>query len=56
LYLKANDEKSKRRIWPREIGKMVYQGKEFIGVIADDDLRGEERVFRVNRILEINVR
>lgn len=53
LYLKANDEKTKRRIWPREIGKMDYQGKEFIGVIADDDLRGEERVFRVDRILEM---
>lgn len=53
VYLKANDEKSKRTIWPREIGKMVYQNKEFIGVVADDDLRGEERVFRVDRILEI---
>jgi len=53
VYLKANDEKTKRTIWPREIGKMEYLGKEFIGVIADDDLRGEERVFRVDRILEI---
>ncbi|KKP56291.1 MAG: TPR domain protein, partial [Microgenomates group bacterium GW2011_GWD1_33_9] len=52
-YLKSNDEKTKRTIWPREIGKMEYLGKEFIGVIADDDLRGEERVFRVDRILEI---
>lgn len=52
-YLKSNDEKSKRTIWPREIGKMEYLGKEFIGVVADDDLRGEERVFRVDRILEI---
>lgn len=52
-YLKSNDEKTKRRIWPREIGKIVYQNKEFIGVTADDDLRGEERVFRVDRILEI---
>lgn len=53
IHLKSNDEKSKRTIWPREIGKMEYLGKEFIGVIADDDLRGEERVFRVDRILEI---
>jgi len=53
IYLKSNDEKSKRRIWPIEIGKMEYLGKEFIGVTADDDLRGEERVFRVDRILEI---
>ena len=53
VYLKSNDEKTKRTIWPREIGKMEYLGKEFIGVIADDDLRGEERVFRVDRILEI---
>lgn len=53
VYLKTNDEKSKRTIWPREIGKMIYQNKEFIGVTADDDLRGEERVFRVDRILEI---
>lgn len=52
-YLKSNDEKSKRRIWPREIGRMEYQGKGFIGVTADDELRGEERIFRVDRILEI---
>ncbi len=53
-YLKANDTESTRTIVPLEVGIMSYGGKEFLGVRANDDKSGEERVFRVDRILEIN--
>lgn len=54
-YLKANDEKSRRTIRPAEVGKREYLGKTFTGVVGFDELRGEERVFRVDRILELKV-
>ena len=52
-YLKAQDEKSRREIAPYEIGEMEYNGKPFLGVKAFCYKRGEERVFRVDRMLEI---
>ncbi|MBI5699622.1 AAA family ATPase [Candidatus Saganbacteria bacterium] len=52
-YLKAQDEKSRREIAPFEIGEMEYNGKMFLGVKAYCRKRGEERVFRVDRILEM---
>ncbi len=52
-YLKASDEKSRRVIRPLRVGKMVYQGKEFIGVEAHCFERDATRVFRVDRILEM---
>jgi len=55
VYLKRTDEKSKRIIKPVEIGKMTYMEKSFLGLKAYCMKRKEERVFRVDRILEINV-
>lgn len=52
-YLKSNDEQSHRTIIPKRVAKMVYMGKEFIGVEADDDQSGERRIFRIDRILEM---
>ncbi len=52
-YLKPNDEKSRRRIRPEVVGEMEYSGKSYIGVRAFCLKRKEERVFRVDRILEI---
>lgn len=52
-YLKTNNEKSRRVIAPTEIGKMRYEGKEFLGVRAYCFERNDERVFRIDRILEI---
>jgi len=52
-YLKTNDEKSRRIIEPLFVGKLTYNGKEYLGVHAFDHLRGEERNFRIDRILEI---
>ena len=51
LYLKANDEKSRRVIRPLRVGEREYLGKKFVGVEAFDEKRGEERMFRVDRIL-----
>ncbi|MFH1442291.1 MAG: WYL domain-containing protein [Candidatus Omnitrophota bacterium] len=53
IYLKANDEKSRRVIRPLSVGTMSYQDKEFSGVEAHCFKRSETRVFRVDRILEM---
>lgn len=55
VYLKSNDEKSTRIIGPKEIGDMEYLGKSFLGVSVYDHLRKEDRVFRVDRILEMKL-
>jgi len=52
-YLKAQDQKSKRTILPSNVGEMEYLGKRYLGVEAHCFLRNEERVFRVDRILEM---
>ena len=52
-YLKPNDEKSRRSIRPEVVGEMEYCGRSYIGVRAFCLKRKEERVFRVDRILEI---
>jgi hypothetical protein len=54
-YLKASNVKSKRVFEPQEMGKFEYLGKWFYGVRGFDQLRGEERVFRIDRILEIKL-
>ncbi len=54
-YLKANDIKSKRLITPRKVGAMDYLGKTYTGVEAYCHMRKDERVFRVDRILEMKV-
>lgn len=53
LYLKAKDIKSRRKIRPQRVGKMDYNGKEFIGMEAWCTMRKDTRMFRVDRILEI---
>lgn len=55
-YLKASDEKSRRIIKPLFVGERIYQSKTFIGVDAYCMKRKEERVFRVDRILEMRLR
>ncbi len=52
-YLKAQDQKSKRVILPSFVGEMEYLEKTYLGVKAYCSLRNEERVFRVDRILEM---
>jgi ATP-dependent exoDNAse (exonuclease V) alpha subunit len=53
VYLKPNDEKSRRVILPLTVGQMEYQGKAFLGMRAFCLTREEERTFRVDRILEL---
>lgn len=55
IYLKSNDIKSKRTILPKKFGKMEYMEKEFLGVIAKCFARNEDRVFRIDRILEMKI-
>ncbi len=53
VYLKPNDEKSKRIVIPEFIGEMEYQGKKYLGLKAFCKKRNEERTFKIERILEI---
>ncbi len=53
VYLKSDDEKSERLVEPREVGSFEYMDKKFIGMRAFCNQRQDERMFRVDRILEI---
>lgn len=53
-YLKAQDVKSRRIVRPISIGMMTFKGREFPGMRAFCEERGEERTFRIDRILEIS--
>ena len=53
LYLKAKDEKSRRKVRPLSVGEMEYNGRPFTGLAAYCLLRKEKRVFNVDRILEV---
>jgi len=55
VYLKPNDEKSRRVIRPIEVGEQNFQGKPFLGVKAYCEKRDEERVFRIDRILQMKI-
>ncbi|MBI5894434.1 MAG: AAA family ATPase [Deltaproteobacteria bacterium] len=56
VYLKTKDEKSKRVITPLSVGELEYSGKRFPGLKAFCASRMEERVFHVERILEMRVK
>lgn len=53
VYLKATDQQSRRRVTPLWVGEMEYGGRPFLGLRAFCHARGEERTFRVDRILEV---
>ncbi|MFC2003697.1 WYL domain-containing protein, partial [Chloroflexota bacterium] len=53
VYLKPNDEKTTRVVRPEAVGEMEYRGKKYLGMQAFCLKRHEERVFRIDRILEI---
>ena len=52
-YLKDKDEKSRRDITPTKVGEMEYKEKRFLGVQAYCHSQKSDRVFRVDRILEM---
>lgn len=53
VYLKTKDEKSRRTIIPRFVGELEYNGRKFTGVQAFCTARKDDRVFHIERILEI---
>lgn len=53
VYLKPSDEKTTRVVKPEAIGEMEYSGKKYLGMRAFCLKRNEERVFRIDRILEM---
>ena len=54
-YLKPNDQKSRRTVLPRYVGELEYQGVLYLGMQAFCLQRRENRTFRVDRILEIEL-
>ena len=56
VYLKANDTRSERVVVPVSVGPESYMGTSFLGMRAFCPLRREERMFRVDRILDLEVR
>ena len=55
-YLKADDTKTERVVVPISVGPESWRGTSFLGMRAFCPLRGEERMFRVDRILELEKR
>jgi ATP-dependent exoDNAse (exonuclease V) alpha subunit len=55
VYLKASDIKSHRLIKPKRLGEMEYLGYKYRGLKAICLTKNEERIFKVDRILEIKV-
>jgi hypothetical protein len=53
VYLKPNDEKTTRIVRPQTVGEMEYHGKRYLGMQAYCMERKSERIFRIDRILEI---
>lgn len=53
VYLKAKDEKSRRTIIPYYVGELEYSGRKFTGIQAYCTKRNEDRVFNIERIIEI---
>ncbi|OGJ51857.1 AAA family ATPase [Candidatus Peregrinibacteria bacterium RIFOXYB2_FULL_32_7] len=56
IYLKGLDIKSKRKIKPLKVGEMDYNGFDFLGLSAFCLERQQNRVFNVEKILEIEVK
>lgn len=55
VYLKSNNVKSRRVVKPEKISEMEFMNKKFWGLIGYCYKRNEERVFRIDRILEIKI-
>ncbi len=55
IYLKPNDEKTRRIIKPFDIGEYYFQDKKFLGIMAFCKKRNEQRTFRMDRILQLSL-
>ncbi|MBI3359025.1 MAG: AAA family ATPase [Nitrospirae bacterium] len=56
VYLKNSDEKTDRIVTPISVGDKTFQGLSYVGLVAYCHRREEERTFRVDRILEMEVK
>ena len=56
VYLKPDDTQSERLVTPLDLGDMSYGNKQFLGLRAYCQMRREERTFRVDRILSLQIR
>jgi ATP-dependent DNA helicase PIF1 len=54
-YIKPNEEKSTRIVRPSFVGTLTYSKTSYPGMRAHCLLRGEERVFRLDRILSLDL-
>lgn len=54
-YLRAKDEKTRRRIIPLEVGEMTSKGVVFQGMLAYCQDRKIESAYRIEQILEIKL-
>lgn len=55
-YLKSTDEKTKRLVYPVSVRYMEYAKKNFLGLKAFCNLRGEERNFNIEKILDLKIK
>lgn len=55
IYLKSDDTRSERRVTPREVGTMEYRGHSFEGIRGYCHRREAERVFNLEKILQLTV-
>jgi len=55
VYLKTKDEKSKRTVIPKYAGELEYEGKRFPGLQAFCTKRNDERIFHLERILDMKI-
>lgn len=55
VYLKPNGDKTRRIIKPYSLGERFYKDKPFIGVEAYCKKRNDIRIFRVDRIIQMEV-
>jgi ATP-dependent exoDNAse (exonuclease V) alpha subunit len=55
IYLKTNDKKTKRTIIPAFAGELRYQGRKFPGLQAFCTERRADRVFHLERILDMKI-
>lgn len=53
VYLKSTDEKSRRTVLPLDLGEGKFKGRTFLSLRAFCKLRGEERVFNVEKIISM---
>jgi len=54
LYLKGQDEKSRRIVRPLFMGEMEFKGHRYLGLTAFCASRNEKRIFNVDKILAID--